>query len=96
MWNYLLFTSSVIRTFLGLPFSNKIQKKNIPSVDSENATDDVKSAELFSAIFFPTNSPTNGIVFFILLVKGKPTNVLIRLFVTNNRLRIDNELKEQH
>ena len=39
--------------------------------------------------------PTEGILFFwILLLNDEPTNVLIRLFVTNNRLRIDYALKE--
>ena len=34
--------------------------------------------------------------FWIMLLNNKPTNVLISLFVTNNLLRIDYALKEQH
>ena len=55
MRNDLLFTSDVIRTLIGSPFSNKIQKNNIPSVNWEKAVDGVKLAEPFSVIFFPTN-----------------------------------------
>ena len=57
MRNCLLFTSNVIRMFIGLPFSKKIEK-TISPLDMENATDGVKLAELFSAIFFSTNLPT--------------------------------------
>ena len=36
------------------------------------------------------------IVFWIMLLNDEPTNVLIKLFVTDSRLRIDYALKEQH
>ena len=41
--------------------------------------------------------PTNrGFVFWILFSNDEPTNVLIRLFVTNNPFCIDYALEEQH
>ena len=86
MRNCLLFISDVIRTIIGSPLSNKIQKKNILfwNVAREYAADGVKLAELLFAIYlFPhqhTDSPTKRIFFKNFIGKSqtnKRTNYII-------------------
>ena len=47
MRNLFLVRNNLIRTFVGLPFSNKVQK----TISIQNAADGVKLAKTYSGIF---------------------------------------------